>query len=73
MFRGLQGVGFYKGGYDDVVGNMLVCIEQYKCCVVILGNDVWVEVVFLVLVVFVLGDIGVLWQWEYGVVKVFVE
>ncbi|MBO8043694.1 hypothetical protein J6396_39215, partial [Pseudomonas aeruginosa] len=65
-FRGPQGAGFYKGGHDDAVGNTLVCVEQQQRCVVILGNDVRAEATFPALVAFVLGDIGVPWQWEYG-------
>ncbi|MGG2102511.1 serine hydrolase domain-containing protein [Stenotrophomonas sp. NRRL B-14846] len=72
-FRGSQGAGFYKGGHDDAVGNTLVCIERYKRCVVILGNDVRAEATFPALVAFVLGDTGVPWQWEYGAAKAFVE
>lgn len=72
-FRGPQGAGFYKGGHDDAVGNTLVCVEQQQRCVVILGNDVRAEATFPALVAFVLGDIGVPWQWEYGAAKAFVK
>jgi hypothetical protein len=72
-FTGPQGAGFYKGGHDDAVGNTLVCVEQGQRCVVILGNDVRAEATFPALVAFVLGDIGVPWQWEYGAAKAFVR
>ena len=72
-FRGPQGAGFYKGGHDDAVGNTLVCVEQQQRCVVILGNDVRAEATFPALVAFVLGDIGVPWQWEYGAARAFVK
>lgn len=59
-------MGFYKGGYDDSIGNIWVCVKVFRCCIVILVNDVCVEWVFFVLVYFIFGEIGVFWCWEYG-------
>lgn len=66
VFDGPQGRGFMKGGHNDSTGNTLVCIERGKRCVVILANDVRAEMAFPRLVVFVLGETGAPWTWEYG-------
>ncbi|MFJ2989632.1 serine hydrolase domain-containing protein [Collimonas sp. NPDC087041] len=66
VFEGPQGPGFYKGGHEDTVGNVWVCVTRQQRCVVLLSNDVRAEKAFPKLVGFVLGDAGVPWQWEYG-------
>lgn len=66
VFDGPQGPGFYKGGHDGQTANTLVCIETRQRCVVILSNDVRSEAGFADLVRFILGDIGVPYDWEYG-------
>jgi CubicO group peptidase (beta-lactamase class C family) len=65
-FDGPQGHGFFKGGHNDSTGNMLVCLEAKKRCVVILGNDLRAEPAIPYLVDFILGATGVPWDWEYG-------
>src|SRR5688572_13753740 len=66
VFDGPQGRGFMKGGHNDSTGNMLVCLETGRRCIVLLANDVRAEAVFPRLVAQVLGDAGVPWRWEYG-------
>lgn len=66
VFDGPQGHGFYKGGHDDITGNMMVCIEARQACVVLLGNDVRDEKLYPELVRFILGVTGMPWDWEYG-------
>ena len=66
VFDGPQGRGFMKGGHNDSTGNMLVCVETRRRCVVLLANDVRAEAAFPRLVEHVLGDAGVPWRWEYG-------
>lgn len=66
VFDGPQGHGFYKGGHDGQTANSMVCIEADQRCVLILSNDVRAEAGFADLVRFVLGDIGVPYDWEYG-------
>lgn len=66
MFDGPQGRGFMKGGHNDSTGNMMVCIERGRRCVVLLSNDVRSEAAFPRLVAFVLGETGAPWRWEYG-------
>ncbi|MGY4397027.1 CubicO group peptidase (beta-lactamase class C family) [Sphingomonas sp. UYAg733] len=65
-FKGPQGPGFYKGGHNDSTGNIWVCVEKARRCVVILSNDVRAEPLFPRLTRALLGDTGVPWAWEYG-------
>jgi CubicO group peptidase (beta-lactamase class C family) len=65
-FKGPEGRGFFKGGHNDSTGNMWVCIEKRKRCVVILSNDVRAEPLFPAIVQTVLGTTGMPWAWEYG-------
>ncbi len=64
-FDGPQGRGWYKGGHNDETGNMLVCVEQSKRCVLMLGNDVRIEAAYAGIVRSILGETGVPFQWEY--------
>lgn len=66
VFQGPQGRGFFKGGHNDTTGNMMVCLEKGRRCVVILANDVRAERAFPAIVRAVLGETGVPWTWEYG-------
>jgi hypothetical protein len=43
-----------------------VCLEKSQRCVVVLSNDVRAEAGFADLVMFILGDTGVPYDWEYG-------
>ena len=69
LFDGPQGRGFYKGGHNDTTGNVLICIERGRRCVVFLGNDVRMEAAYPRLARAILGDAGVPWGWEYGDLK----
>lgn len=64
-FRGPQGPGFYKGGHNDFTGNMMICLKRGRRCMVVLGNDVRVEVLFPELTRAVLGETGTSWKWKY--------
>ncbi|MFZ2987398.1 serine hydrolase domain-containing protein [Ideonella sp.] len=66
VFDGPQGHGFFKGGHNDSTGNLWVCLERSRRCVVLLANDVRAEAAFPKLVQFILGDTGVPLNWEYG-------
>lgn len=66
VFDGPQGHGFFKAGHNDSTGNMAVCLETKKRCVVLLGNDLRAEAAIPYLVDFILGETGVPWDWEYG-------
>ncbi|HEX8238592.1 MAG TPA: serine hydrolase domain-containing protein [Allosphingosinicella sp.] len=64
-FAGPQGRGFFKGGHNDSTGNMWVCLERGRRCVVLLANDVRAEAAFPTLVELILGKTGLPWRWEY--------
>lgn len=66
VFEGPQGRGFFKGGHNDSTGNMLVCLEQGRRCVVMLANDVRAEAAFPDITRKLLGETGLPWHWEYG-------
>ncbi|WP_425457836.1 serine hydrolase domain-containing protein [Arenimonas fontis] len=66
VFEGPQGRGFMKGGHNGSTGNMLVCLERGRRCVVLLANDVRAEPAFPRLARQVLGETGTPWRWEYG-------
>jgi CubicO group peptidase (beta-lactamase class C family) len=55
-----------KGGHNDWTGNMAVCQEARRRCVVLLGNSVRAERIYPELVAFVLGATPAPWWWEYG-------
>ena len=65
-FRGRGGPGWFKGGHNDSTGNMVVCLEARKRCVVLLANDVRAERIYPELVRMALGETGMPWRWEYG-------
>lgn len=67
-FTGPHGRGFFKGGHNDTTGNIWVCLEKGRRCVVILANDVRAEAAFPMIVKATLGETGAPWVWEYGTV-----
>jgi CubicO group peptidase (beta-lactamase class C family) len=66
VFDGPQGAGFMKGGHNDSTGNLMVCVQRRRRCVVILANDVRAEPAFARLVEFILGATSAPLRWEYG-------
>ena len=65
-FRGAAGQTWFKGGHNDTTGNMVLCQELHKRCVVMLANDVRAERIYPELARLVLGETGMPWEWEYG-------
>jgi len=63
----VAGRTWFKGGHNDWTGNMLVCQERRRRCVVLLANSVRAERVYPALVRFVLGHTAMPWWWEYGI------
>jgi CubicO group peptidase (beta-lactamase class C family) len=59
------GIGWYKGGHDDTTGNIAICIERNRRCVVMLGNDVRAERIYPEIARLVLGPTSMPWTWEY--------
>lgn len=64
-FRDASGPAWFKGGHNDSTGNMVVCLETGRRCVVLLGNDVRAERIYPELASLVLGGIRLPWRWEY--------
>ena len=64
-FDGPQGPGFFRGGHNDSTGNMLVCLERGRRCVLMMANDVRAESFFQEIASLVLGETGMPWAWVY--------
>jgi CubicO group peptidase (beta-lactamase class C family) len=66
VFEGPQGPAFIRGGHNDSTGNIWLCVERRRRCVVILSNDVRAEAAFPHLAAFILGETGAPWDWLYA-------
>lgn len=64
-FEGPQGPGFFRGGHNDSTGNLLVCLERGRRCVLMMANDVRAEAYFQEIATLVLGETGLPWGWLY--------
>jgi len=64
-FQDTSGLAWFKGGHNPWTGNMVICLENKKRCLVMLANDVRSERIYPDLVRIVLGDIKMPWTWEY--------
>jgi CubicO group peptidase (beta-lactamase class C family) len=62
----VHGPTWFKGGHNDWTGNMAICRERHRRCVVLLANSVRAERIYPALVEFVLGPDSMPWWWEYG-------
>jgi CubicO group peptidase (beta-lactamase class C family) len=60
------GLMFFKGGHNDWIGNMAICQEAHRRCVIFLGNSVRAELIYPELARFILGDTAMPWWWEYN-------
>ena len=65
-FRDRSGPAWFKGGHNDSTGNMLICLEARRRCLVLLANDVRAERIFPEIARLALGENDMPWQWEYG-------
>lgn len=65
-FADASGPAWFKGGHNDSTGNMVICLEARKRCVVMLANDVRAERIYPELARLVLGQTSMPWEWEYG-------
>ncbi len=61
-----RGKTWFKGGHNPWTGNMAVCQEARRRCIVMLANSVRAELIYPEMVAFVLGETGMPWWWEYG-------
>jgi CubicO group peptidase (beta-lactamase class C family) len=64
-FQDASGPMWFKGGHDNGTGNMLVCQEARRRCVVFLSNSVRAERIYPALTRIVLGETAIPWWWEY--------
>lgn len=65
-FQDKSGPAWFKGGHNPWTGNMVICLENKKRCVVMLANDVRAERIYPELARMVLGDTMMPWSWEYN-------
>ena len=65
-FESTSGPAWFKGGHNDSTGNMVICVERRRRCVVFLANDVRAERIYPALARGILGEISMPWWWEYG-------
>lgn len=65
-FQDRSGAGWFKGGHNDSTGNMAICLEARRRCVVMLSNDVRAERLFPEIARLALGENDMPWRWEYG-------
>ncbi len=64
-FEGPQGSGFFRGGHNDSTGNLWVCLERGRRCVLMMSNDVRAEAFYREIATLVLGETGLPWGWLY--------
>ena len=64
-WRGPGGLYFEKGGHNDWTGNLVICQETARRCVVLLSNSVRAEIIYPEIVRRVLGETGYPWWWTY--------
>jgi hypothetical protein len=64
-FQDASGPAWFKGGHNDWTGNMAICLEHGKRCLVMLANDVRAERIFPELTRVILGETRMPWSWEY--------
>lgn len=61
-----NGRAWFKGGHNPWTGNMAICQETKRRCIVLLANSVRAELIYPDLVEFVLGETAMPWWWEYN-------
>ncbi len=65
-FKSTSGPAWFKGGHNESTGNMVICLERERRCVVLLANDVRAERIYPALARGILGELAMPWSWEYG-------
>jgi len=68
-FRDARGPAWFKGGHNDWTGNMVICLEHERRCLVMLSNDARAERIFPELTRTILGETRMPWNWEYDWVE----
>jgi CubicO group peptidase (beta-lactamase class C family) len=54
---------WFKGGHNEWTGNMVMCQDARRRCVVFYGNDVRAELIYPELATFILGETVMPWWW----------
>lgn len=65
-YTGDKGLAWFKGGHNDSTGNMVVCQETTRDCIVLLSNSVRAELIYPEIAAHVMGDTLIPFWWEYG-------
>lgn len=65
IFQDASGKGWFKGGHNEWTGNMVICLENLRRCLVLLSNDVRAERIYPDLTRAILGETMMPWTWEY--------
>ena len=65
-FKGARGPAWFKGGHNDWTGNIVICQELGRRCLVMLANDARAERIYPEVATTILGDIGIPWNQEYA-------
>lgn len=65
-FNDVDGRTWFKAGHNEWTGNMVICQERRRRCLVLMANSVRAELIYPSLVRFVLGPSAMPWWWEYG-------
>lgn len=60
------GLTWFRGGHNDWTGNMVICQDARRRCVIFLGNSVRAELIYPELARFILGDTAMPWWWVYN-------
>jgi hypothetical protein len=66
LFQSSNGPAFFKGGHDDSTGNMAVCVEAKRQCILLMSNSVRAEIIYPALVNSLFGETNLPWEWEYN-------
>jgi CubicO group peptidase (beta-lactamase class C family) len=65
-FQDATGPAWFKGGHNPWTGNMVICLEDKKRCLVMLANDVRAEGIYPEITKMILGETTMPWSWEYN-------
>jgi len=60
-----HGLTWFRGGHNDWTGNIVICQEQRRRCVIFYGNSVRAEIIYEELARFILGENAMPWWWMY--------
>lgn len=56
VFRSPQGPAWFKEGHDDGTGNLALCLQKSRSCVLMMSNSSNAESIFPYLISAVLGE-----------------